>query len=206
MDIRKVKDTLFSMKQNGTVIRIPNGFLKTIPFDFSDSEPECIELLSRWRIENPSLSPARFPISNERTERWLKNSILNNELRIMFMIQNEEMKNIGHIGLSGMNFETNSVRLDSVMKGVKDGTPGIMHHAIQALKDWCRNTLEANSMDLVVLDDNARAIKLYHSCNFHQDKVIFLRKEEKNGEINWVEDSSLTSSPVRFIHMVTALE
>lgn len=202
MDENKCKVFIRRLKQGGECFSIPgDGILIPIPYDYPSKMPECAELLSRWRVENPGLSPARFPVSNERTEKWLRNSILENDYRVMFMIQNEHRENIGHIGLSGMNFETSTVRIDSVMKGVKKECPGIMARVIEFLKDLCREQLEAQSVDLVVLDDNTRAIRLYEKCDFEVNSSIPLRKIEHDGEINWVEDMSLDKPEKCFLHM-----
>ena len=104
-----------------------------------------------------------------------------------------------------MNFETSTVRIDSVMKGVKKECPGIMARIIEFLKDLCRDNLEAQFVDLVVLDDNARAIRLYEKCDFEVISSIPLRKVEHDGEINWVEDMSVEKSEKSFLHMMCRL-
>ena len=193
------------LKENGTIFSIKSGYLFSVPYDYDKRIPECVELLSRWRIENPSLSPQRFPVSNERTKKWIEKSILNNEFRVMFMIQNQSGKCIGHIGLSHINFEDSIVRIDSVMRGVKDDSPGIIGEAIDFLKNWCRNTLNAEYVDLLVLDDNAKAISLYKKCGFINNIVIPLRCVEENGEQIWVEDFRLIYPEKKYINMICKL-
>ena len=202
MNEEKCRDRIERLKTEGESFIVGDGVLVAIPFDYCFKIPDCVELLSQWRIENPSLSPTRFPVSNERTENWLQKSILNNPFREMFMIQNTERKNIGHIGISEMNFETSTVRIDSVMKGVKDECPGIMALVIGFLKTWCKNNLEAEYVDLVVLDDNIRAIKLYMSCGFSVVDIIPLKKQESGCEINWIADYSTKNAEKRFLHMI----
>lgn len=121
------------------------------------------------------------------------------------MIQNEAKQSIGHIGLSEMNFNTSTIRIDSVMRGIKDDTPGIIKSSIDYLKDWCKKELGADYVDLVVLDDNTKAINLYHSCGFLEEKRIPLKKVENGNEINWIEDYSIKEPEKRFIHMVCKL-
>lgn len=193
------------LKTEGTRFPVDCAFLVAVPFAYGSVMPECVEQLSRWRIENPSLSPARFPISNSRTERWLRNSILNNEDRVLFMIQNRDQRSIGHIGLSDLDYSSSTVKIDSVLKGIKTECPGIMSKVIEFLKQWCRENLGAKRVELVVLDDNERAIQLYHRCNFKADEVIPLQKVEDNGEISWVRNDNLEHPEKRFIHMVCDL-
>ena len=42
------------------------GFLHPITADFDRTIPNCVQLLDRWREDNPTLSPSRFPITHER--------------------------------------------------------------------------------------------------------------------------------------------
>ena len=199
------KSKIFELKNSPVHYDIEPGYLIPIGFDYRTRLPDCVKLLTRWRIENPSLSPARFPVSEERTEKWLRKSILDNEFRVMFMIKNSENKSVGHIGLSQMDFLRSSVRIDSVMKGVKNESPGIMQRAIEYLKDWCRDILEADYADLVVLNDNVRAINLYHRCGFIDDRLIPLKRVDDNEEINWIEDESIVDPEKSYLHMVCAL-
>ena len=205
MDKSIVENILYDLKLSGRSFSIEGGTIVAIPFDYKEKMPNCVELLSQWRIENPSLSPQRFPVSNERTDNWLKNNVINNNQRIMFMIKNKDDVSIGHIGLSQINFEKSEIRIDSIMRGVKGDTPGIIGKAISFLKCWCKKELGANVMDLVVLDDNDKEIRLYKKCCFTYEGIIPLRKDEENGEINWVEDYDLKNYEKSYIHMICQL-
>lgn len=196
---------LANLKTVGSQFSIEGGYITTIPLNYKETMPDCVSLLSQWRIENPSLSPTRFPVSDERTEKWLNNCILHNDSRIMFMVQNCNHKNIGHIGLSEIDWDNSSIRIDSVMKGIHNDSPGIMHHVIEFLKDWCKKELEAKQIDLVVLDDNEKAINLYLSTGFIKNRIIPLRKITNGNEINWVEDTSIENPEKRFLHMICQL-
>ena len=51
------------------------GFLRPVTADFNVTIPDCVELLNRWRVDNPTLSPSRFPITHERTRRDRKSVV-----------------------------------------------------------------------------------------------------------------------------------
>lgn len=201
MEREHCASVLRELKTVGGRFPLGEGCLCPITVDYRNQLPDCVHLLSVWRLENPSLSATRFPVSDARTERWLNAAILENELRIMFMIQDPEKQNIGHIGLSGFDFASETVRIDSVLKGVKTACPGIMTRAIESLKTWCRHELQARYVDLVVLEGNDRAIRLYEKCGFETVRLIPLKKIVKNGEINWVEDESLENPELRHVRM-----
>lgn len=64
-------------------------------------------------------------------------------LKILRNSLNLNLKDIGHIGLSEIGFNTSAIRIDSVMRGVKGNTPGIIKSSIVYLKDWCKKELGA---------------------------------------------------------------
>lgn len=205
MDIQEVKRIIRELKEAGVSIEYDGGQIVSIPYNYTVIMPECVNLLSKWRIENPSLSPSRFPISDRRTATWLEKCVLQNELRELFMIRNDLGYNIGHIGISSIDVSRSLVRIDSVMKGEKNVEPGIMRKVVKRMKLWCKEELKANCVDLVVLDDNQRAIMLYKDCGFSIDGVIPLRRVEKNGEISWIEDYSLELPEKQYFHMFSFL-
>ena len=205
MNEEKYKAILRELKHGKVSLPVDGGLLVPVSYHYKTQIPDCVHLFSKWRIQNPSLSPAQFPINDERTEKWLQTNVLGKDLVIMFMIQSPDGENVGHIGLSGMNFETNTVRIYSVMRGVKDKCPGIMRTVIEFLKFWCKEQLSAQFIDLLVLSDNTKAIRLYKKCGFYVSSIVPLRRIEHNGEINWIEDMFLEDPERIFLHMVCML-
>ena len=205
MNEKKYKAVLEKLKQGGARFPIEGGLLIPVSYQYKTEIPDCVHLLNQWRMQNPGLSPAQVPISDEKTERWLQANILGNDSVVLFMIRNSEGESIGHIGLSGMNFETNTVRICAVTRGIKEKCPGIMQTAVEFIKVWCAEQLEARFADLLVLSDNSRAISLYTGCGFYVCSIIPLRKAEQNGKISWIEDMFLEKPEKFLLHMVSVL-
>ena len=205
MNEKKYKAILEKLKQGGVRFPIEGGLLIPVSYQYKTEIPDCVYLLNKWRLQNPGLSSAQIPISDEKTERWLQTRILGNDSIVMFMIQDSEGENIGHLGLSGMNFETNTVRVCAVTRGIQDKCPGIMRTAMEFIKGWCAEQLEARFADLLVLNDNSKALRLYTRCGFSVSSIIPLRKAEHNGKINWIEDMFLEKPEKFLLHMVSVL-
>lgn len=179
------------------------GFLHPITADFEKTIPECVELLDRWRTENPTLSPSRFPITHERTRRWVTNSIINNDKRILFMIQTLEGRNVGHIGFTNIDFDRHSAEVDMVLRGEPVEISGFMRYAMETLVQWGKRELLLEHIDLVVLPYNERAIAFYHHCGFREDGIVPLLKIEENNEISWIRCKEHVPDPeFYFIHMI----
>ena len=83
---------------------------------------ECIEnnhivhLLSTWRKANEFWSQAIFPISDSRTKIWLKEKVIEEKERLLFMVEIDDHF-IGHLGLWRFDFERHSCEIDNVMRG-----------------------------------------------------------------------------------------
>ena len=66
-----------SLIHNRLVIAVKNtdetliAFLKPICFTFREDMPEIPILMSKWRIENPTISAGMFKVTEERTISWL---------------------------------------------------------------------------------------------------------------------------------------
>lgn len=178
------------------------GFLHPITADFEKTIPECVELLDRWRTDNPTLSPSRFPITHERTRRWISDSIINNDRRILFLIQALDGKYIGHMGFTAIYSEQKCAEIDLVVRGVKDISPGIMGYAMEALTDWGKHELKLEHIAVMVLWDNVKGIEFYSRCGFKKEEVIPLLKVEQGNDIRWIPCKDLADKAEKyFFHM-----
>lgn len=162
------------------------GFLRPITSDFKLTIKNCVELLSRWRAENPTLSPTQFQVTNVGTEHWIRNLVIQNDQRILFMVQDIENNYIGHMGFADFCYERQSAEVDLVVRGEMVAARGLMKHAIGALVRWGKKELELKHISLDVLWDNEHAISFYERCGFQRGELIPLTRRETNGEIQWV--------------------
>lgn len=179
------------------------GFLRPVTADFNTTIPDCVELLDRWRADNPTLSPSRFPITHERTRRWIRDAIIDNDKRILFMLQELDGRRIGHIGFTNIDAGRRSAEVDMVLRGEQTNIPGFMRNAMSALIRWGKQELLLEHIDLVVLPDNEHVISFYHRCGFRDDGIVPLIRVEENNEISWVRCKETAAAPeFYFLHMI----
>lgn len=161
------------------------AYLKPIQYNFLNLDYNLSKLLSKWRVENPSISTATFKVTEDRTSRWLLSHVLDRKDRIIFMIYSLEHEPLGHIGLSNVNYNKNSVELDSVLRGVKSYLPGLMTYSTKSLIDFALNYFKFSDIYLSVFSDNFQAIRFYKKLNFEEVDRIPLIKIEKDDEIKY---------------------
>ena len=161
------------------------AYLNPIQYNFEDLDYNLSELLSRWRVENPSISTGTFKVTEERTSQWLLSHVLGRKDRIIFMISSLEDELLGHIGLSNVNYKNNRVELDSVLRGVKSSLPGLMTFSTKSMIDFAFNYFKFSDIYLSVFSDNFQAIRFYENLNFKEVDKIPLMKIEKDDEIKY---------------------
>lgn len=161
------------------------AFLRPIGQDFRQTDPGLAALLTKWRVENPTISTGKFEVSEQRTAAWLDNLVIGRDDRLLFMIEGLDHTPIGHIGFSNFDFVEQSGEVDSVLRGLKDGYPGIMAFASNTLIDWGYKELRLKKVTLSVFSDNDSAIRFYERLGFKKTHSKGLYKvfiEEKNEE------------------------
>lgn len=179
------------------------GFLHPITADFKTTIEGCVELLNRWRVENPTLSPSRFPISHDRTERWITEAIILNDSRILFLVQDLSGRYIGHMGFTAICPKDNCAEIDLVVRGEKEINPGMMGYAMAALIRWGRQNLQLEDIYLAVLPYNEHGILFYQRCGFQKAGIIPLIKVDTDGEISWIRCEKASGlSEYYFLRMV----
>tara|TARA_X000001036_G_C20503445_1_gene734869 strand:+ start:304 stop:960 length:657 start_codon:yes stop_codon:yes gene_type:complete len=181
---------LKSSELNSSVINVYDlkkllCYLKPIQNNFIELDYNLCFLLSKWRIENPTISTGTFQVTEERTKKWLTELVINRDDRIIFMIHGRNEEPLGHIGLSNVDFSNNSVELDSVLRGKKNILKGLMSQCVNTLIKFALKELGFSEIDLSVLSDNNHAVNFYKKLNFKIIDKIPLLKTIKDNETKY---------------------
>lgn len=183
-------DTVMALKEN------PFGSLSLAAsnndqaFHLNLITRECIEredivsLLSRWRKENEFWFQAIFPVSDSGTKIWLKNKVIEEKDRLLFLITVND-NYIGHVGLWKFDFPNRSCEIDNIVRGEQD-CPGIMYPSLILLQDWARETLFIKDFFLHTLVENHRAVRLYEKLGYKTIRTDPLIKTINGDRIEWV--------------------
>lgn len=148
--------------------------------------PKYIEIMAEWRKNNPTVSNKYFQVTTESTKNWIKNIILDDNTKILFLIFDSNFVPIGQMGLSNINFEKKSGFIYAVIKGDKNAQKGIMEWSLREMTSWGDKELGICEYYLDVQEMNERAIRLYQRVGFVPVARIPLEKREMGEEIHWV--------------------
>jgi RimJ/RimL family protein N-acetyltransferase len=160
------------------------AFMKPVIQEWRVTDAHLAELLTRWREENPTISTGKFKATAERTATWLDKLIVGRDDRLMFMLNDPQGAPIGHLGYSNFDYPNECGEIDSVLRGVKEGYPGIMVLATRTLVAFGLKDLAMRDVKLSVFSDNEHAVRFYERFGFVKALSkplykVFLQDEEK---------------------------
>jgi RimJ/RimL family protein N-acetyltransferase len=161
------------------------AYLRPITSNYLETIPNCVKLMSRWRVENPTIGTGVFTVTNERTKCWLDNLVVNNSNRIVFLIVDFTGTYLGHIGYAAFQYDIQTAEIDSVLRGEKDVIPGLMKFCMNTMIKWGKQVLMLKEITLKVFSDNIHAVEFYERCGFAKDILIPLVKVILPDEEKW---------------------
>ncbi len=167
------------------------------------SDKQIISLLAAWRKKHEQLFLAIFPVTLKGTGQWLRDQVINQPDRILFMIR---VKNqyIGHIGLNRFNSQHNTYDIDNVIRGV-DRYPGIMGNALGHMMRWAKTELGIKTFIVPTTSNNSKALRLYQKLGFTEVKRIPLIKVVTSDRIEWKNAPSEYKGPVKLYKVIMSL-
>lgn len=169
------------------VTTIDNLSISLRPVNKSDIlNIDLIKNLAKWREKYSQWFPSQFKVTVEGTKKWLRDLVLNNPDRILFLIEDSLGNIYGHLGFYRYNKGDNSCELDNVVRGIED-IPGLMTKSVEVLIKWGFENLGISKLFLSVFANNKKAIDLYKRCGFREFETIPLKKVVKNNSIYWEE-------------------
>ena len=183
--IKHVKSEFKSLKEprthldlNSTSIQIiDGGYLQPIT-QLHLNNDNLVHLLLKWRNSSIDTYYNSSEATFESTGNWLKNHLLGNSNKILFLVYNKNCDLVGHIGLFLDENKSYKIELDNVLRSSDSASDGTFKKAIETLELWSKNTLLSDNFYLRVLNTNKKAISYYKKLDY---KVI---DEEQLDEVN----------------------
>ena len=94
---------------------------------------------------------------------------------------------VGHFGLMHIGNEPGRAVVDGVIRGeATPEQPGLMTVAMRMLIAWTFEHLDLSALDLYVLCDNVKALRLYVATGFVPTALIPLERREIGRRTDWV--------------------
>jgi len=149
-----------------------------------EQDVHLMELLGRWRKNNEMWFSAIFKVTTQGTTKWFKNLLIEEEDRLLFMIQVQNQY-IGHIGLYRFDFDTMICEIDNIIRG-ETGYKGIIQNAIAYMMQWGKKNLGIKGYRLQASSKNPRALNLYQRLNFFEEKREPVVCVKEGSRIEWV--------------------
>jgi len=142
---------------------------------------DVIKKLTKWRNNFSQYFLTQFLATDERTINWLKNIVLQDHGKLLFIINDENNNLIGHIGFTRLS--ENDVELDNFIKGESLGHKQISYFAEIAMIKWIFETLKIKSIYGYAFSDNIVALMLHKEVGFKLCELYELNKKINGKDI-----------------------
>lgn len=190
-----LKNIIRDIKSNPKYFILIHNYFKSIgtlkPITYYDiGNDDLINSLMIWRNQNIEAYLNHEPATHEGTRKWLTKFVLDNQSKLLFIVNSEDFKPIGHMGIADGLSTHSYVELDNIVRGEKNCDKGIMTLALYDLISWLFLFSDCEKVYLRVFSDNLNAIRLYKNLKFYEKKKFPILKEVSNGIVSY----SLTNS------------
>lgn len=175
------------------------GLLRPVATRRGGTSPEDVRAITDWRNRFVQSFLTEFVANEERTERWLVESVGPDDTRILFMVEDGDGRTVGYMGLAFIDWETGYAEADAVVRGA-DAPPGLLTRALETMWSWGRGDLGLTRMGVRVRSDNP-AIAFFQKMGFRERSRVPLRPEQERDRRRWVEDPSLEAGEPSLVHM-----
>jgi RimJ/RimL family protein N-acetyltransferase len=176
------------------------AFLRPVVTGSADEASEDVVHLSVWRNKFVTAFLTEFDATPERTAKWLREAIANDDSRILFMVDDLEGNTFGYIGLAFIDWDKNAGEADSVVRG-EWAAPGLMTEVLRTLLTWARGQLGLETIGVRVRSDNP-ALGFYKKFGFQELERVPLVRSERDNMIVWSEDPSHIPESPEAPHLV----
>ena len=158
-----------------------------------------IRSITEWRNRFVTSFLSEFVATEERTERWLVETVGPDDTRILFMLDAADGRTVGHMGLAFIDWEAGYAEVDAVVRGA-EAPAGLVSKALGALWGWARTDLGLSQLWARVRSDNS-AIAFYEKAGFRELRRVPLRRREVDDGVRWIEEPSAAAGDLSVVHM-----
>jgi RimJ/RimL family protein N-acetyltransferase len=158
-----------------------------------------VRALTEWRNRFVHAFLTEFVATEERTERWLADSVGPDDTRILFMLEDERGRTVGQMGLAYVDWEDGRAEVDAIVRGAQ-APPRLVTRALGTMWRWGRAALGLSRLGVRVRSDNS-AISFFEKAGFRELRRVPLRPDRRDDGVSWVEDPSLASAGLTLVHM-----
>lgn len=143
-------------------------------YSLREIEREDIQAINSWRAKRELIdflgAPFRY-INTEVDVKWFENYMLNRGTNVRCSILNEEEQVIGLVSLTNID-RTNQSAIFHIMIGdTTNREKGVGSFATYCILRHAFYDMNLNRVELSVLENNSRAIRLYEKVGFKKEGI-----------------------------------
>lgn len=193
-------------RPHGPTLSLPVGspveaILRPVATREGQLNAEDVRVLTEWRNRFVQSFQTEFQADEDRTARWLTQTVGPEDTRILFMVDDgSDGRTIGYMGLAFIDWEKGVGEADAIVRGAP-APHGLMSRALRTMLAWGRSQLGLATLGVRVRSDNS-AVSFYRKLGFHEVKRVPLRRIEREGMVEWREDESLVPREPQLVHML----
>jgi len=125
-----------------------------------------VESLTKWRAKYMKFFLTQFVATFERTQNWLRNTVLTSDDRLLFLIFDETGRLIGNFGVA--NISGQRCELDNLIRGERGGHQKLIYYSELSLLRWAFYNNAMEFINLHVFSNNTPTIRLHTSVGFKE--------------------------------------
>ena len=125
-----------------------------------------------------------FDIDENKTKKWIKNEVLLNADKIVFMIYANKQK-IGIISTSDFDKQTNSAILDTLMKYPEFELTGLMTTIEKIYLKWMFDELKLSKIRGFLFSDNEKMMKIHTKCGWKLIEIAPIEQVKTEEGTKW---------------------
>lgn len=163
-----------------------------------------MKLLTDWRNKHVKSFLTQFVANERQTEKWLAQTVHQNDGKMLFMVETPDGHRVGHVGLGFIDWEAGYGEADAIVSGGQS-PKGLMKASLLTLMRWSRDVLALRTLAVRVRSDNS-AIAFYRKVGFEEFKRVPIVPVKASGGIAWVEDLSAIDAVASLVYMKLSLK
>jgi RimJ/RimL family protein N-acetyltransferase len=167
------------------------------------SETDLLNDIAKWRNKFMRFYLTQFKADLDNARKYIRGKIESDPPSIFFIIADESLNYIGHIGFS--NISTECAELDNVLLGRSTNVPYLMRLVETSCLNWAKDYLGISKIVLRVLSYNFLAINLHKECGFKIEQEVSIKKIFYPGYIKY-EACDLDESDTLFSYLLMKRE
>lgn len=176
------------------------GYLKAIDLSMCENE-QVISKLVQWRTMFSDAFFTKFNVTYERTGNWLKNTVIPDCSRILFLVCDFDNTVYGHFGIADLSKD--GAELDNAIHGCQCG-PGFIH-VERSVIHFCFCSLNVQFVTARVFSNNIGAHMMHRNAGLHLKEIKALKKIQTDYDTRYVQvdDESESNTDLKVCHYYT---